>query len=660
MKGNEGEQHPGQVIDYFNLAEACRLNGDSAAALPWYRKALTLDPDDFASNNNLAVVLIDLGSFAEAAEVLGHALTINPSETAVHINLGIVLHKLGQLDSAVERLHSALAMAPDSATAHYHLGNVLREQGKAPDAIIHFQQALSIDPAYVDAHNGLGLAWWELGKNNEAIECYMEALRYDPRCAPALTNLGLILFRAAKLEMAVEALCQAIDADPNYAMAYLNLGSALRYRGQLAAAMDSYQHALRLEPDWLMAHQALLFLMSSAGAGTEPDYLEQVQRFGQSLDRHVQGQAFTEWPRRSHEGRLKVGMISGDLRHHPVAYFLESILAHLPDLGIDVLLYPTTNEVDGMSQHLQSMVSGWHPLVGLSDVAAAKKIHADGIDVLIDLAGHTNNNRLPVFGWRPAPLQVSWLGYFATTGVRQMDAILVDPVGVPPGGEAAFSEQLCYLPETRLCFTPPTDAPPTAALPALAKGRMTFGCFQTHAKVSDAQLQLWARVLDAVPGSMLRWQCFQFADPQCVDDTAQRLVACGIGLDRAQLFGHVDRQHYFAAHAEVDLILDTAPYPGGTTTCEALWMGVPTVTLAGATLLARQGASLMSAAGLADWVAHNEDDYLARAVAAANDLAGLASLRAGLRQQVAHSPLCDGKRFAVNLHSALRGLLIRR
>jgi protein O-GlcNAc transferase len=435
--------------------------------------------------------------------------------------------------------------------------------------------------------------------------------------------------------------------------AHFHRAEACRTQGRLDEAMAGYRAALALRPDWLAAQSGLLNLMASSGGGSTPDYLAQAQKYGKLLNNHVNGRAFTAWQPPAEGADLHIGIVSGELRAHPIAYFLEGVLGYLPGLGVKVTLYSTSSEQDAMSVRLRSLCFGGHNLHGLDDAAAAQRIYDDGMDVLIDLSGHSPDNRLPVFGWNPAPLQVSWLGYGATTGVRQMDAVLADAIGVPPAGEAAFVEQVSYLPDARMCFSPPAEGPLPAALPAAAKGSVTFGSFQGYAKVSDAQLTLWARVLAAVPGSVLRWQCLQFTDAALVDEAAERLARCGIGRERAQLLGPVARIDYLAAYAEVDIVLDTSPYPGDATTCEALWMGVPTVTLAGQSMLSRQGASLLTVAGLTDWVADSEEAYVAKAVAAAQDLAALASLRAGLRERVAGSPLCKGYRFAVNLKQAL-------
>jgi predicted O-linked N-acetylglucosamine transferase (SPINDLY family) len=258
-----------------------------------------------------------------------------------------------------------------------------------------------------------------------------------------------------------------------------------------------------------------------------------------------------------------------------------------------------------------------------------------------------------MFAWKPAPVQVAWLGYFATTGVAEIDYLLADPVGVPEGNREHFTESVWYLPDTRLCFSPPEIDLPIAPLPAQKGGHITFGCFQNMAKVDDKVLSAWAAILAALPGSRLRWQCHQLMDQAVVQQLIPRLQHHEIDPARMELLGSVTRKAYLAAHAEVDMILDTFPYPGGTTTCEALWMGVPTLTLAGDTMLSRQGASLLTAAGLSDWIATSSEDYVTKALSFAGDWPRLAALRTGLREQIKSSPLFDAPRFARNLEEAL-------
>jgi predicted O-linked N-acetylglucosamine transferase (SPINDLY family) len=362
---------------------------------------------------------------------------------------------------------------------------------------------------------------------------------------------------------------------------------------------------------------------------------------------------YSTWLASTAPQRLRVGLVSGDLGEHPVGYFLQGLLAQLDRSRLEVFAYPTHRRSDALTERIRSHCAGWTPLFGRDDAEAARQIRADGVHVLFDLAGHSAHNRLPVFAFRPSPVQATWLGYFATTGVAEIDYLLADPVGVPPEHRSHFSETIWYLPETRLCFTPPSVDLPVAPAPALADGTLTFGSFQDLTKVNEAVLALWARVLADVPKARLRLQNKQSADSTVRRQLGQRLQALGVAADRVSMHGPQPREGYLAAHAEVDLILDTFPFPGGTTTCEALWMGVPTVTLAGDRLIGLQGASLLAAAGLSDWVAATPAEYVDKALAFSGDLPALARLRAGLRPRLLASPLFDAPRFARHFEAAV-------
>ena len=339
-----------------------------------------------------------------------------------------------------------------------------------------------------------------------------------------------------------------------------------------------------------------------------------------------------------------------------MGYFLESLLANLDPARVELIAYQTDLTVDALTERIKRYFTAWKSLYNLNDADAARLIHADRVHVLLDLSGHTGHNRLPVFAWEPAPVQATWLGYFATTGVGEMDYLLADEVGVPDALREQFTESIWYLPDSRLCFTAPLISLPVSPLPAFANGTITFGCFQNLAKVRDGVLEAWGKIFAALPNARMRMQCNQLGEPAHVEELLQRLQRYGISPARVLTHGSAHRDKYLAAREEVDIILDTFPYPGGTTTCEALWMGVPTVTLAGDSLLARQGASRLTAAGSEEWVATSKEEYIAKAIALANDQSKLAALRAGLRQQVLASPLFDAPRFARNFEEALWGM----
>jgi predicted O-linked N-acetylglucosamine transferase (SPINDLY family) len=359
---------------------------------------------------------------------------------------------------------------------------------------------------------------------------------------------------------------------------------------------------------------------------------------------------------------LRIAFVSGDLRNHPVGYFLENVLAHWKGEEMAVTAYSNHPACDDLTARLQATVTTWRDISGLNDDEAAGLIEADQIDVLIDLSGHTAYNRLPMFARRVAPVQVSWLGYWASTGVPAIDHVIADPISVPAPHRLQFTENVWYLPSTRLCFSAPTTAETAAVseLPASRNGYVTFGSFQRVTKINDGVVRLWAEVLAAVPQSLLRLQSAQLGDASARSRLLARFAANGVDASRLQLFGPDTRSAYLAAHAEVDILLDTHPHSGATTTCEALWMGVPTVTLAGKTLLSRQSASLLTCAGLADWVAADEAGYVECAVRQARDQAGLSLLRAVLRDQVTRSPLFDAAQFTADFQGAMHAMWQRR
>ena len=600
-------------------AEAVRQHraGHLAAAEPLYRRILAEDARHTGALHLLGVLAHQIGRHQPAVELIGKAIAVDPRDAACHSNLGLALKALGRLEEAVAAFGRGLALTPGDPELHSNLGLVLHEQGRIAAARAALEQAVVLAPAHPVMHNNLGNLLKEQNRLVEAETRYRRALRLAP----------------------------------DYAEAHGNLGILLQELGRLEEAAASHRRALDLAPDHLAMRSNLLFALNYAG-GDSAACLDEARTYG-TIARKSVGKRFSAWRCRQDPARLRVGLVSGDLSTHPVAYFLESVLRHLDPARIALIAYPTQTREDATTARLRALCAEWHPLFGLADQAAAELIHADAVHVLLDLAGHTAGNRLPVFAWKPAPVQASWLGYFATTGLAEMDFLLADPHVAPAGDEPAFTERIRRLPESYRCFTPPEPAPAVGALPALATGALTFGCFNTIAKLTDAAVAVWARILGAVPGARLFLKAKQLADEAVCAAVRQRFVAQGVAPERLLLEGPSPRAAMLEAYNRIDILLDPFPYPGGTTSMEALWMGVPLVTLRGRSMLSRGGASLAANAGLGDWIAEDEDGYVAKAVAAAGDLPKLARLRESLRAQVLASPLCDAPRFARALESVL-------
>jgi predicted O-linked N-acetylglucosamine transferase (SPINDLY family) len=355
--------------------------------------------------------------------------------------------------------------------------------------------------------------------------------------------------------------------------------------------------------------------------------------------------------------RIRVGVVSGDLVNHAVVNFLDSMLPELDGEAIELFAYATTNHFDSTTDRLRQSIPNWRKVANYGDAKLAANIVEDNIDVLIDLAGHTANSRLPVFALKPAPVQLTWLGYSGTTGVPGMDYILADRHVAPEGSEGQFTETVWRLPDSYLCFSAPRRSPAVAPLPAAERGQLTFGCFNTINKLSAPAIALWAEVLRAVPESRLLLKNRRFSLADAREAIAQRFLRHGIAAARLELLGHVEEaEGHLATYGQVDIALDPFPYNGTTTSCEAMWMGVPVLTLRGDRFIARVGESLLRSIGLDEWVATDGEDFVRRARELSADLPALAQLRAGLRQRMAASPLMDAPRFAGNFEAALRGM----
>jgi predicted O-linked N-acetylglucosamine transferase (SPINDLY family) len=511
------------------------------------------------------------------------------------------------------------------------------------------------DPDFPEANNNLGILCNDQGRLNEARACLERAIAAKPDFAEAHNNLGSVLRELGQMEAARASFHRAADLNPRLPEAHNNLGTVAQDEGRFAEAYVHYDLALNLKHDYAEAMSNALLTGQYDPALSVADIHERHRRFAERFEQPLRG----DWPRhansRDPNRRLRIGFVSGDLRSHPVGFFLENVLGHLDRQFLDITLFPTNACSDPLTQRLRAADVSWHPLAGVSDEEAARGLLDAGIDILVDLSGHTADNRLTLFARKPAPIQVSWM-YFSTTGLASIDYLLCDRYVLPPGDDAWFVERPWRLPDSYLCFTPPGEQVDVTPLPAVSSGMVTFGCFNNLSKLNDAVVDCWARVLLAVPDSRLFLKSKQLADDTIRAAVRLRFAGCGVAPDRLMLEGPSARAEYLRAYNRVDITLDPFPFPGGTTTVEALWMGVPVLTRRGDRFISRAGESILQTAGLPGWIAADDDDYVAKAAAFAAGLEELAPLRAGLRAQLVASPVCDAARFARNLEAAFRGM----
>lgn len=644
--------HPGAL--YF-LANIAYDDGRLSFATQLIDELLRDESSDAEAWHLLGMIAFKEESFSRAIECLNKALEIQPTYVQAHCSLGNVFSRQGELDAALGCYQNVLSLNSGCGEAYFGIGNVLRLQNQPDKAIDSYRRAIALNYSAPQVHVCLATALMFNGQHVEAkasLEC---AIALDPSCADAYRNLGSLLIMQGDISAGIAALQQAVSLNPKDGGARTHLALALYATGRLTDAIDGLEEAIRINPNNAEARSILLgFHQYLPDYPKEKIFSEHVA-FGEFFEAPVR----KNWPRYpqpvSLKKRLRVGFVSGDLYSHPVGFFLEGVLRELSRRDeIDIVVYAMNTIVDALTDRLREAADVWRSVSALSDNAFEQRVREDRLDILIDLSGHTVPNRLLVFARKPAPIQVTWLGYWETTGLRAIDYIFCDRVGVHGDEGKYFVEKPWYLPHTRLCFTLPNESLVVAPPPALSKGYVTFGCFNKLVKMTDSVVAVWARVLKRMPDARLLLKSISFNDLNIRESVTARFAAEGISADRLELEVNSPRQEYFSAYNRVDIALDPFPFPGGTTSVEGIWMGVPMITLRGDRIISRQGESILHNLGLQDWIAANEDDYVELAVRKAGDLSNLAKLRSQLREKLEVSPLCDAQLFAQHLEQAFK------
>jgi len=644
------------------------------------------------------------GEMERAESCFRAGLKEDPNDIKCLVCLGYALKEQGRLSEAYEVLQQASDLAagtPQAYEAHYLQGEISRQKGDTPRAVTHFQTALQLKPDFTPACKDLLELHRAQGNPEAAREVLNHCLRRQPECleyrlwateqslreidfagvvehltvamrlgatAPdSYMTLGAALCRLGRVAEGEQKMDVGVALDPTLAAArHYELGCYHLKAGHVSLGLEHMAQVLSLDPENLAAYSATLMAMSCAEDRDAAGYRAVAEDFASAVRRRVAlapqtGTTLSGELQQPADQRLRIGFVSGDLLEHPVTFFLLDVLKELDRQRAYLVAY-SSNVIDhAITASVKSAFDEWHEINRLTDAAAADLVRSHRIDVLIDLGGHTGDNRLCLFGWRPAPVQVTWLGYWASTGLDEMDFILTDAVSVPEGATEWFKEQIYRLPHTRLCMSvPKTSRPiPLASPPCLRKGYLTFGSFQQVAKMTPQVLKVWAAVMQAVPDARLRLQTRGIGIASVKEKLSRAMIAAGIDVTRVDMLGAVDLDAYLEAHNQVDMLLDTFPYPGGTTTAFALWMGVPTITMAGRTMISRQGMSMLTCVDLDEWIAEDERDYVAIATRMNIDRSSLEPLRADLRARALASPLFNAKRFAIDFHRALEEMIRR-
>jgi protein O-GlcNAc transferase len=679
------------VAFYHNsLANVLKDHGKLSEAAEAYKHALMLSPGYADALNNLGVTLKLQGKLDEAATCYRRAIALKPDMAEVHNNLGNILKEQGKFEDSIACFEQALALKPDYAEAHYNLGNAFKSQDRLDDAVACFERAIAKNPNHVMAYFNLGNTLADKEKPDEARASFAHAIALKPDYVEAYVNMGNVLRSQYKLFEANACYQQAISLNPGFVEAYINLGKSLHsldqfddaircYERALALRPDStdtlndlgricaaqgktgeaiafYRRALALKPEMSYVHANILLTMVYMASVSPLELAATAREFGQRFaDPLLRPRPFVR--NTDPERKLRIGYVSYDFHEHPVSYFVEPLFRLHDRSRFELFAYTCSTPAydDRVTARLRQNVEHWRNIFALSDDETADMIKADAIDILVDLAGHTAGNRLLAFARKPAPVQVTWLGYPATTGMAAMDYRITDSYAEPPGmTEHLNTETLWRLPEIFCCYQTHENSPVVIDHPPFEdNGYITFGCFNNFSKVTDPVLAAWEQIMAQVPESRLLIEILGIDNPQFRASVEARLQRLGLALDRVILEPR-KRANQFVLYNKIDIALDPFPCNGGTTSFDTMWMGVPFITLAGKHFVSRMGVTILTNAGLPELIARNIDEYIGLATGLALDKDRLRRLRHNLRDRIAKSPLMDQTAFARNMEAAYR------
>jgi protein O-GlcNAc transferase len=573
----------------------------------------------------LAVVLKQNGKINESLIASQKSVQLDPQDAEAHSNLGVTLKKLGRLKEAEASFRQAIALNLNFIEAHYNLGSTLKELGRLEEAEVSLRKAITLKPDLAGAHNNLGSTLKELGRLEEAEVSLRKAITLKPDLAGAHNNLGNVLLILGRLNEALASYNKAIELKVDYSDTYSNKNSCLNYSSSWSPLFIYKQH--------------LKFEKQFGGLKVEPTVGALVKKnFGE---------------------RLRIGYISGDFRKHSVAYFFEPLLQHHSAHVVETFCYYNNTVVDVTTKRLMVTCDHWRSIVNLPDLDVFNLIKNDKIDILVDLSGHTGKNRLLVFAQKPAPIQVTWLGYPNTTGLSAIDYRFTDIIADPIGeADELHSEKLLRLPNGFQCFQGNEKILVGLELPQKSQGYITFGSFNNLSKITPQVIKAWSKILHMVPTSHLLLKSFQLNYNK--NYYLELFKNEGLAEDRIKLHGKLDStEDHLELYNKIDIGLDPFPYNGATTTCEALWMGVPVITLLGDRHVGRVGASILTNVGLTNFIAQDIDSYIKLTVEMAANTNYLQETRKGLRERMQRAPLCDAHSFASDIETTYKDMWLK-
>ena len=638
----------------FNQAVANFQENRLAEAETLAKRILSVSPNNHDATFLLGIIAGKRGQYDESSYLITSAIQSNPQNSAYHFNLGLVLQSGGRLEEAVVAYEQATRLKPKFVEAHYQLGTVLEDLGRLGPALSSYDRAIKYKPQNAALHKNRAIILWKLGRQEESLAVCERVTKLSPGDAGGYYNLGNALYGMGRLVAAVSAFDRAIQLNLEYAEAYSNLGIVLKDMCRLDEAEVIYRRVLELNQGNATAHSNLLFLLAARAKLSPAQMIEELRHWDQVHGRDGRSCLLPVRAVQANESRrLRVGYVSPDLHVHAVSSFFEPLLAAHDRSRFEIFCYAASDEhlSDATTERLRGLSEHWRLVAKMNDSELARLVYDDGIDVLVDLAGHTGGGRLKAFTYRPAPVQATYLGYFAATGLEAMDYWITDEVVHPPDTTEPTIENIYRLNRCSLCYLPSAEAPLVSPCPSV-NDEVIFCSVSDISKLTPEVIETWSRILYELPGSRLLLTTKALSESTNRQLLLGQFAQFGISSERMLMRSTLSHREWLATYAQVDIVLDPFPRTGCTTTAEALWMGVPVVTLAGLRYVERASATVLAAVGLLDLITHSRESYIAEAISLARDPARRAALRMNLRTLMAKSPLRDGIGLARAMESA--------
>lgn len=649
------------------------------------KMAVKLIPNDIEALINLANILYKLKNYKDAETNIKKVLKLNPNFAIAYCNLGNILQKLEKFKDAEKNYLKAINLKPDLTDAYYNLACNLEKMNRYSDALKNYKKAVKLNSKFAECYNNIGNVLLKLNKYKQAKNSYQKAINLEPKNPEFLNNQGSVMRLLKEHSKAIEILEKAINIKPSFAEAYNNLALTYHDLGKLneakksfkksidinknfALAYNSFGHflydtwrldeaelnlkkAIKLKPKSSTFYSNLLFLKSLSSFYTSKHY-EDAVAFGDKLNQDISSK-YSKWLYKKNKKKLRIGFVSPDFKNHPVGLFLEGLLENFDRSSIELFAYYLDSKEDDFTKKLKPLFNNWRCLYNTNDNDAAKIIYEDEINILIDLAGHTVNNRMVIFSKKPSPVQITWLGYWATSGLKEMDYIFGDPYVTPIDETEKFTEKVWRLPESYFCLKEPKYNLKVKPLPAISNGFITFGCFNNIIKMNNEVIQVRSKILNAIPNSKLFLKDKKLSNEHWCKEVLKKYADQGVDQNRLILMGSSSREEYLNSYNKIDIALSPFPYGGGTTTIEGLWMGVPALTKKGNSFISRIGETISYNAGFPDWIAKDNEEYISKAIKFSSNIDNLAMIRENMREKIITKPIFDIKTFTRNFQDSL-------